>query len=79
MKSTAISASWLGLIQSDAKKKFNENVIDRLEKSGIISNEQLILMLVLPIHYNNLKSLDVNNVSTCVCMLLLHEVSCFII
>ena len=74
MKSTAVSASWLGLSQSNAKKKLDKNVIDKLEKSGMIFNEQLILILVLPICYNNLKSSDVNIMSTCVGMLLLHKV-----
>ena len=67
MKSTAVSATWLGLIQSDAKKKLNEEKTAKLEEKGIIFNERLILMLVLPIRYNNLKSSDINNVSTCVC------------
>jgi hypothetical protein len=67
VKSTAVSATWLGLIQSDAKKKLDKTKSDKLKEKGIVFDERLILLLVLPIRYNNLKSSDINNVSIGVC------------
>ena len=75
----AISAQWLGDIQQANKNKMTPQKMNIYEKSGIAFDEWLILMLVLPIHYNNLKSSDVNNMSTCVGMFLFHEVLCFMI
>ena len=78
MKGTAISAEWLGDIQQ-AKEKLDDTTKNDYEKIGITFNEWLILMPISPICYNNLKSLDVNNVRTCVGMFLFHEISYFMV
>jgi hypothetical protein len=67
VKDVAVSSSWLGLIQKEAKKKY-KFAEGTFEKDGIAFNERLVLLLVLPIRYSNLKSSDVANVSNGVCL-----------
>lgn len=65
VKGVAASSSWLGIIWAKANKvyKFKEKKIETYEEDGIAFDEHLILCLVLPIHYANLKSSDLINVS----------------
>ena len=74
VKHIATSTHWLDNIQ-DCLKKMNLEKRTAYEKVGVGFNQRLDLMLVMPIHYYNLKSLDVkNNVSfICVGMFLFHE------
>ena len=45
------------------------------KKVGVGFDQRLVLMLIMPICYCNLKSLDINNVSfICVGMFLFHEI-----
>ena len=70
MKDIVASTDWLDNIQNGLKK-MNLNTRTEYEKVGVAFNQRLVLMLVLPIRYCNLKSLDVNNVSfICVGMFL---------
>ena len=79
MKGTAISADWVGYIQQ-AYDRLEEDMETEYKKFGIAFNQGLILMLILPIHNINLRSLDVTDVSiTCVGMFLFHEILCFMI
>jgi hypothetical protein len=70
VKGTAASSSWLGIIQGKASKvyKFEERKVENMQHKGVVFDERVILLLVLAIHYNNLKSSDVSNVSDCVCL-----------
>ena len=74
MKDIAASTDWLDNIQNGLKK-MNPNTRTEYEKVGVAFDERLVLMLVLPIRYCNLKSSDVNNVSfICVGMFLFREI-----
>ena len=76
MKGTAISSSWVVDIQQ-AYDKLDTKMKAEYAKFGIAFNKGLVLMLVSPLHYSNLRSSDVNNVSiTCVGMFLIREISC---
>ena len=74
VKYIAASTVWLDNIQNGLNK-LNPNTRTEYEKVGVAFDERLVLMLVLPIRYCNLKSLDVNNVSfICVGMFLFREI-----
>ena len=76
MKGTAISSSWVVDIQQ-AYDKLDMKTKAEYANIGIAFNKGLVLMLVLPLCYSNLRSSDVNNVSiTCVGTFLIHEISC---
>ena len=76
MKGTAIFARWVVDIQQ-AYDKLDTKKKAEYAEFGIPFNKGFILMLILPIHYVNLRSLDVTNVSiTCVGMFLICEISC---
>ena len=76
MKDTAILADWVGHI-TQAYDKLEEDTKTDYKKFGIKFDQGLILMRILPIHYSNLRSLDITNVSiTCVGMFLFCEISC---
>ena len=76
MKGTAISTSWVVDIQQ-AYDKLDTKTKAEYAKFGITFNKGLVLMLILPICYANLRSSDVTNVSiTCVGMFLIREISC---
>ena len=65
MKATAVSSTLLPKIIEAAWSKYKISEDKTVEKDGIIFDERMILLLVLPICYNNLRTSDVNNVSTC--------------
>ena len=74
VKDIVASADWLDNIQN-CLKKMNPETRTEYEKVGVAFDQRLVLMLVLPIRYCNLKSLDVNNVSfICVGMVLFREI-----
>ena len=76
MKSVAISADWLGNIWQ-GYDKLDMDTKTEYENVGVTFDQRLVLMLVWPLCYSNLKSSDVNNVSfVCVGMFLFHEMSC---
>ena len=76
MKSVAVSADWLGNIWQ-GYDKLDTDTKTEYENIGVAFNQRLVLMLVRPLHYSNLKSSDVNNVSfVCVGMFLFCEISC---
>ena len=76
MKSVAVSADWLGNILQ-GYDKLDMDTKTEYENVGVTFNQRLVLMLIWPLHYSNLKSSDVNNVSfVCVGMFLFHEISC---
>ena len=76
MRDTAISANWVVDIEQ-AFEKLDQDKKTEYKEFGIAFDKGLILMLVSPICYVNLRSLDVTNVSiTCVGMFLFHEISC---
>jgi|FrelakmetLWP11LW_1041352.scaffolds.fasta_scaffold11106_2 hypothetical protein len=65
VKATAVSSTWLPKIIEAARSKYKISEDKTVEKDGIVFDERMILLLVLPIRYNNLRTADVNNVSTC--------------
>jgi len=65
VKATAVSSTWLPAITTAAREKYKISEMKVVKKDGIVFNERMVLLLVLPIRYNNLKSSDVNNVSSC--------------
>ena len=74
VKHIATSTHWLDNIQ-DCVKKMNPEKRTVYEKVGVGFDQRLVLMLVMPIRYCNLKSSDINNVSfICVGMFLFHEI-----
>ena len=76
MKHVAISTDWLVNIQ-DQYNKMNQDTRTKYEQFGVTFDQRLVLILVQPICYSNLKSSDVNNVSfACVGMFLFREISC---
>ena len=76
VKHVAISTDWLVNIQQ-AYDKLDMKTKTEYEQFGVAFDQRLVLILVQPIRYSNLKSLDVNNVSfTCFGMFLFHEISC---
>ena len=76
MKSVAISTDWLGNILQ-GYDKLDMDTKTEYENIGVAFNQRLVLMLVWPLHYSNLKSSDINNVSfVCVGMFLFREMSC---
>ena len=76
MKSVAISTDWLGNILQ-GYDKLDMDTKTEYENIGVAFNQRLVLMLVRPLCYSNLKSSDINNVSfVCVGMFLFREMSC---
>ena len=76
MKSVAISADWLGNILQ-GYDKLDTDTKTEYESVGVTFDQRLVLMLVWPLRYSNLKSSDINNVSfVCVGMFLFREMSC---
>ena len=75
MKSVAISADWLGNIQQ-GYDKLDTDTKTKYEKVGVAFDQRLVLMLVQPLRYSNLKSLDVNNVSfVCTVKFLVYDLT----
>ena len=62
MKSVAVSADWLGNILQ-GYDKLDTDTKTEYENVGVTFDQRLVLMLIWPLHYSNLKSLDINNVS----------------
>jgi hypothetical protein len=76
VKSVAISADWLGNILQ-GYDKLDTDTKTEYENVGVTFDQRLVLMLIRPLRYSNLKSSDINNVSfVCVGMFLFHEMSC---
>ena len=76
MKSVAVSADWLGNILQ-GYDKLDMDTKTEYENVGVTFNQRLVLMPIRPLHYSNLKSSDINNVSfVCVGMFLFREMSC---
>ena len=76
VKSVAISADWLGNIWQRYDKLDTDTKTEH-ENVGVAFDQRLVLMLIWPLRYSNLKSSDVNNVSfICVGMFLFREMSC---
>ena len=79
MQGTAIQGDWVDQVKQ-TYDKLPQIIKTEYDKYGIDFNKGLMLILILPIHYSNLRSLDVNNVSiTCVGMFLVCEILCFVI
>ena len=79
MQGTVIQGEWVDQVKQ-AYDKLLQNMKTEYDEYGINFEKGLMLILVLPIHYINLKSLDVNNVSiTCVGMFLFCEILCCVI
>ena len=62
VKHVAISTDWLVNIQ-DHYNKMNPQTRTEYEQFGVTFDQRLVLILIKPIQYSNLKSSDVNNVS----------------
>ena len=76
MKSVAVSTDWLGNILQ-GYDKLDTDTKTEYESVGVTFDQRLVLMLVWPLRYSNLKSSDINNVSfVCVGMFLFREMSC---
>jgi hypothetical protein len=76
VKSVAVSADWLGNILQ-GYDKLDTDTKTEYENVGVAFDQRLVLMLVRPLRYSNLKSSDINNVSfVCVGMFLFREMSC---
>ena len=76
MKSVAVSTDWLGNILQ-GYDKLDTDTKTEYENIGVTFNQRLVLMLVWPLCYSNLKSLDINNVGfVCVGIFLFREMSC---
>jgi hypothetical protein len=76
VKSVAVSADWLGNILQ-GYDKLDTDTKTEYENVGVAFDQRLVLMLVQPLRYSNLKSSDINNVSfVCVGMFLFREMSC---
>ena len=74
MKSVAVSADWLGNILQ-GYDKLDMDTKTEYENVGVTFDQRLVLMLVRPLRYSNLKSSDINNVSfICVGMFLFCEI-----
>ena len=64
MKGTASSSTWLPKVKEQARVHFRiRDYSDIITADGVVFDESLVLMLVLPIRYSNLKSADVMNVN----------------
>ena len=56
-------ATWTPYIMNKARLAFSIPGEGTVIKDGIVFDESLVLLLVRPVRYNNLKSSDISNVS----------------
>jgi hypothetical protein len=58
-----VRASWTPFIMEKARLVFSIPGEGPVIKDGVVFDESLVLLLVCPVRYNNLKSSDFSNVS----------------
>lgn len=63
IKHTAVRAAWTPFIMKKARLIFSIPDEGPVIKDGVVFDESLVLLLVRPVRYNNLKSSDFGNVS----------------
>jgi hypothetical protein len=63
VKNTAVRADWVPMISKGARVEYSIPGSGPVMYKGVTFDEGLVLLLVEPVRYNNLKSADLNNVS----------------